>query len=135
MNDAAEASQTDFVKWLAGREQASLEEVSHFLQTEQNPQAVVNRLVEQGVIVETTEKGQTWYQVRFAARRRRQVPAVLGQALDHSEQVAARESDAAQPMKPILSLRPRESRAQVEQAPSWPGLGPRLHLFCFSIVL
>src|SRR5260370_17191580 len=105
MNDAAEASQTDFVKWLAGREQASLEEVSHFLQTEQNPQAVVNRLVEQGVIVETTEKGQTWYQVRFAARRRRQVPAVLGQALDDSEKLAASERAAPQPIDHSLCLR------------------------------
>src|SRR5258708_25714352 len=94
MNDTAETSQTDFVKWLAGREQASLEEVSHFLQTEQNPQAVVNRLEEQGGIVETTEKGQTGYQVRFAARRRRQRPAVLGQARAACEHVAAADNTA-----------------------------------------
>jgi len=131
MNDTAETSQTDFVKWLAGREQASLEEVSHFLQTEQNPQAVVNRLVEQGVIVETTEKGQTWYQVRFAARRRRQVPAVLGQALDDSEQVAARERDAAQRMKQWMWLRRMKALAQGEEARSWLGLSPLLLLFLF----
>src|SRR5260370_30053196 len=114
MNDTAETSQTDFVKWLAGREQASLEEVSHFLQTEQNPQAVVNRLVEQGVIVETTEKGQTWYQVRFAARRRRQVPAVVGPALDDSEQMAARDRDAPQQMKQSMWLRLIEALGQGE---------------------
>src|SRR5260370_2794044 len=105
INDTAETSQTDFVKWLAGREQASLEEVSHFLQTEQNPQAVVNRLVEQGVIVETTEKGQTWYQVRFAARRRRQVPAVLGHALDDFEQGGTRGRDPALSIKQWLALK------------------------------
>src|SRR5260370_11707265 len=46
MNDTAETSQTDFVKWLAGREQASLEEESHFLQPEHTPQPVVTKLLE-----------------------------------------------------------------------------------------
>jgi hypothetical protein len=48
MDEAAEDAHTDVIKWLVGREYASLVEVANFLQTEQNPQSLVNRLVEQG---------------------------------------------------------------------------------------
>ena len=131
MHDDAEDAQTDVIKWLAGREYAGLEELTDFLQTEQHPQSLVNRLVEQEVIVETREKGQTRYQVHFAARRRRQVPAALGQALDDSEQVAARERGAAQRMQQWMWLRRMKALAQGEEARSWLGMSPLLLLFLF----
>jgi hypothetical protein len=44
---------------LAGRKQASVEEVASFLdQTEQASQAILNRQVAQGVLSEAREKGQ-----------------------------------------------------------------------------
>ena len=90
-----EPTEMDFVSWLAGREQATLEEVSHFLQTEQNPQAIVNRLVERGFVSEYRENRQTVYRVHFAARRRRQVPSALWQTLGPTEQIAVQEREVA----------------------------------------
>jgi len=131
MNDTAEDAQTDVIKWLAGREHASMEEVTDFLQTQQNPQALVNRLVKQGVIVETRENGQTVYEAHFAARRRRQIPSALGQPLDDSEKVAARERGAAQRTKQWMWLRRMKELAQGEVARSWLSLSPLFLLFLF----
>ena len=76
---------------LAGRKQASVEEVASFLdQTEQASQAILNRLVAQGVLSEAREKGQKLYHVHFAAKRRRQA---IWQALDDPGEMAARKHD------------------------------------------
>jgi hypothetical protein len=128
-DDVAETDHTDLVKWLAGRERASLEEVRHFLQAEPHPLDVVNSLVQQGMLLETTEQGQSWYRVHFVARRRRVVPAALGKALDDAEKVAARERDAAQRTKKWVRLRQFVDLLQGEAARSWLGLGPLLLLF------
>jgi hypothetical protein len=106
-----------------------LEEVRHFLQTELHPLDVVKSLVHQGILLETTEQGQSWYQVHFAARRRRAVPAVLEKALDDTEKVAAKERDAAQRMKKCMRLRQFFDLLQGEAACSWLSLSPLLLLF------
>ena len=72
MADIAETPDAAFVSWLAGREEASVEEAAHFLsQTEQATQTLLDRLVEQGVLLETREQGRPSYHVHFAARRKR----------------------------------------------------------------
>src|SRR6266487_2721827 len=72
--DLLETAETDdmtLVGWLAGREQASMQEVALYLgQTEQETQTLLNRLVEQGVLVETRNQGWISYHVHFAPRRR-----------------------------------------------------------------
>src|SRR6266516_2775988 len=51
---SSETPDMAFISWLAGREQASVEEAAHFLdQTEQVTQTLLIRLVEQGALVET----------------------------------------------------------------------------------
>src|SRR5438552_1967909 len=60
--DTPETADMALVSWLAGREQASVEEVADVLkQSEQATQTLLNRLVEQGVLLETWEHGQAWY--------------------------------------------------------------------------
>jgi hypothetical protein len=81
------------------------------------------------MLLETTEQGQSWYQVHFVARRRRAVPAALGKALDDTEQVAAREREAAQRTKKWVRLRQFFDLVQGEAARSWLSLGPLLLLF------
>jgi hypothetical protein len=81
------------------------------------------------MLLETTEQGQSWYQVHFVARRRRAVPAALGKALDDAEQVAAREREAAQRTKRWVRLRQFVDLLQGEAARSWLSLGPLLLLF------
>jgi amino acid permease len=125
----AETDQTDFIKWLAGRERANMEEVHHFLQTEPHPQAVVKSLVQQGILLEVTEQGQSWYQVHFAARRRRAVPLILADPLDASSPAAARERDAVQRMKRWMWLRQIKALALRETTRSWLSLSPLLLLF------
>jgi hypothetical protein len=126
---APETADMTLVSWLASQEQASFEEMRHFLKTEQNPQAVVNRLIEQGTLVETTKEGQLLYRVHFAARRRRQVPTALSQALDTSEQGAAQTSDADRQRQQRRWLVQVKELVQGEQARSWLGLSPLLLIF------
>jgi amino acid permease len=127
--DAPETADMALVSWLASQEQASMEEMHRFLQTEQNPQAVVDRLVEQGTLVETRKEGQVLYQVHFAARRRRQVPTALWQALATPEQEASQTSDADRQMQRGRWLLQLKKLVQGEQARSWLGLSPLLLIF------
>ena len=100
MAETPETPDMTVVSWLAGREQASVEEVADVLeQSEQATQTVLNRLVEQGVLLETREHGQAWYHVHFAARRRRQATRAIWQALDDAGKVATRKRDAVQRMQ------------------------------------
>jgi len=127
--DAPETADITLVSWLASQEQASMEEMRRFHHTEQNPQAVVDRLVEQGTLVETRKEGQALYQVHFAARRRRQVPTALWQALDTSEQETSQTSDEGHQMQQRRWLLHVKELTQGEQARSWLGLSPLLFIF------
>src|SRR5439155_10138388 len=129
LTEAPETADMTLVSWLASQEQASMEEVRRFLKTEQNPQAVVDRLVEKGILVETMKEGQAMYQVHFAARRRRQVPTALWQALDTSEQGAAQTRDTDRQMQRGRWLLQVKKLVQGEQARSWLGLSPLLFIF------
>src|SRR6266568_8404384 len=133
MAEIAETPDMTVVSWLAGREQASVEEVADVLeQSEQATQTVLNRLVEQGVLLETREHGQAWYHVHFAARRRRQATRAIWQALDDAGKVATRKRDAVQRMQKGIGIR-RLGRVkelvQGEYARSWLGLSPLLLIF------
>jgi predicted transcriptional regulator len=124
-----EPTEMDFVSWLAGRKHATLEEVTHFLQTQQNPQEVVNRLVERGFVSEYRENRQTVYRVHFAARRRRQVPSALWQTLDPAEQTIVQEREAAQRVKRRMWLSQVKALLQGEGARSWLALSPLFLIF------
>src|SRR6266571_9387847 len=133
MAETAQTPDMTVVSWLAGREQASVEEVADVLeQSEQATQTVLNRLVEQGVLLETREHGQAWYHVHFAARRRRQATRAIWQALDDAGKVATRKRDAVQRMQKGIGIR-RLGRVkelvQGEYARSWLGLSPLLLIF------
>src|SRR5207244_12878192 len=94
------------VGWLAGREQASMQEVARYLeQTEQETQALLNRLVEQGVLVETRNQGWISYHIHFAPRRRRQATPAIWQALDTPEMVGPHKRDEAQDVKKQMRLK------------------------------
>jgi amino acid permease/predicted transcriptional regulator len=133
MAETAETPDMTVVSWLAGREQASVEEVADVLeQSEQATQTVLNRLVEQGVLLETREHGQAWYHVHFAARRRRQATRAIWQALDDSGKVATRKRDAVQRMQKgrrIRRLGRLKELVQGEYARSWLGLSPLFLIF------
>src|SRR5439155_583272 len=95
-----------FISWLAGREQASVEEAAHFLnQTEQVTQTRLIRLVEQGVLVETREHGQALYHLHFVARRRRQATSDIWRLLDEPGEVATHKREAAQRMNRGMRLK------------------------------
>jgi amino acid permease len=118
------------ISWLAGREQASVEEVAVFLeQSEQATQIVLNRLVEQGVLLETREHGHGWYHVHFAARRRRQATSDIWQELDDAGEVATRKRDAAKGMQKGMWLKRIKDLVQGEYARSWLGLSPLILIF------
>jgi amino acid permease len=130
MAETPETTDMTLVGWLAGREQASVGEVADFLeQSEQAAQAVLNRLVEQGVLLETRGHGQTWYHVHFAPRRRRQATRAIWQTLDDSGEVATRKSDAAQGMQKGMRLKRMKELVQGEYARSWLGLSPLILIF------
>src|SRR2546428_3984322 len=95
--ETADTHAMTLVGWLAGRERASVEEAAHFLeQTEQASQMALSRLVEQGVLLETREEGEAFYQVHFAARRRRQATTAIWQALDGPGEMAVHKRNATQ---------------------------------------
>src|SRR5947209_1274470 len=97
---SSETPDMAFISWLAGREQASVEEAAHFLnQTEQVTQTLLIRLVEQGALVETREHGQALYHLHFVARRRRQATSDIWRSLDEPGEVATHKREAAQRMK------------------------------------
>ncbi len=128
--ETADTHDMTLVGWLAGRERASVEEAAHFLeQTEQAAQMVLSRLVEQGVLLETREEGEAFYQVHFAARRRRQATTAIWQALDGPGEVAVHKRNAAQSMKKGMWLSRMKELAQGEQARSWLALSPLLLIF------
>jgi amino acid permease/predicted transcriptional regulator len=130
MAETPETPDMTLVSWLAGREQASVEEVADVLeQSEQATQTVLNRLVEQGVLLETREHGQAWYHVHFAPRRRRQATRAIWQTLDDSGEVATRKRDAVQRMQKGMRLGRMKAVAQGEYARSWLGLSPLLLIF------
>src|SRR3989440_3837272 len=105
LQETADTQDMTLVGWLAGRERASVEEVAHFLeQTEQASQMVLSRLVEQGVLLETREAGEAFYQVHFAARRRRQATTAIWQALEGHGGVAVHHRVAAQSMQKGMRL-------------------------------
>src|SRR5205823_7846955 len=126
--ETADTHDMTLVGWLAGRERASVEEAAHFLeQTEQASQMALSRLVEQGVLVETREEGEAFYQVHFAARRRRQATTAIWQALDGPGEVAVHQRNTAQSMGKgmrIWRLSRMKAWVQGEQARSWLALSP-----------
>ena len=128
--ETADTQDMTLIGWLAGRERASVEEATHFLeQTEQASQMVLSRLVEQGVLLETREEGEAFYQVHFAARRRRQATTAIWQALDGPGEVAVHQRNATQSMKKGMRLSRMKELVQGEQARSWLALGPLLLIF------
>jgi len=128
--ETADTHAMTLVGWLAGRERASVEEVAHFLeQTEQASQMVLSRLMEQGVLLETREEGEAFYQVHFAARRRRQATTAIWRALDGPGEVAVHKRNAAQSMKKGMRLSRMKEWVQGEQARSWLALGPLFLIF------
>src|SRR5256884_281575 len=131
--DVLEAAETDdmtLVGWLAGREPASMQEVAHYLgQTEQETQTLLNRLVEQGVLVETRNQGWISYHVHFAAKRRRQATQAIWQALDTPELVDPHKRDVAQNVKKQMRLKRMKELVQGESARSWLAITPLLFIF------
>jgi Tryptophan/tyrosine permease family len=128
--ETADTQDMTLVGWLAGRERASVEEAAHFLeQTEQASQMVLSRLVEQGVLWETREEGEAFYQVHFAARRRRQATTAIWQALDGPGEVAVHKRNAAQSMKKGMRISRMKELVQAEQTRSWLALSPLLLIF------
>jgi hypothetical protein len=128
--ETADTQDMTLIGWLAGRERASVEEAAHFLeQTEQASQMVLSRLVEQGVLLETRKEGEAFYQVHFAARRRRQATTAIWQALDGPGEVAVHQRNAAQSMQKGMRLSRIKALVQAEQARSWLALGPLLLIF------
>ncbi|HYX51319.1 MAG TPA: hypothetical protein VE843_16350, partial [Ktedonobacteraceae bacterium] len=121
------------VSWLTEREQASVKEAADVLeQSTQATQTVLNRLVEQGVLLETSEHGQALYHMHFAPRRRRQATDAIWQALDDSREVGTHKSDAVQSKQRGTRIwRPGRVKAVVqgEFARSWLGLTPLLVIF------
>jgi amino acid permease len=133
MADTPETPDMAFISWLAGREQASVEEVADVLeQSEQAAQTVLNRLVAQGVLLETREQGRTSYHVHLTARRKRQATTAIWLALASPEKVATRKQDTAQSMKKRMWLSRMKELMQGEQARSWLALSPLLLIFLLA---
>jgi len=127
---SSETPDMAFISWLAGREQASVEEAAHFLdQTEQVTQTLLIRLVEQGALVETREHGQALYHLHFVARRRRQATSDIWRSLDEPGEVATHKREAAQRMNRGMRLKRMKELVQGEYARSWLGLSPLLLIF------
>jgi amino acid permease len=120
-----DTSDTDLFGWLADREQASVEEVSDFLgQNKREIEAVLNNLVKQGVLLETRVQGRTFYQVHFAARRRRKATKAIWRALDDAGEVASRKHDPVRLAKKGTRLRGIKELALGNYGRFWLGLSP-----------
>jgi len=118
------------IGWLTSRERASVEEVAHFLdQNEQESQAVLKELVERGVLLESSEQGGTWYQVHFAARRKHQATRAIWQALDDSGEVTSRKQDTIRLAKKGILLRGTKELMQGDYSRFWLGLIPLILIF------
>jgi amino acid permease len=118
------------IGWLTGRERANVEEVAHFLdQSEQESRTVLNELVERGVLLENSEQGGTWYQVHFAARRKRQATRAVWQALDDSGEVTSRKHDTIRMAKKGILLRGTKELMQGNYSRFWLGLIPLILIF------
>jgi hypothetical protein len=127
MTDSAD---TAFIGWLAGREQTTVEEVAHFLeQSVQESQAVLNDLVQQGVLLEATEQGRTFYCVHFAAKRQRKALTSIWQALDDSAEMAGRSHDTVRLAKKGILLRGTKELVQGDSGRFWLGLFPLILIF------
>jgi len=127
MTDSAD---TAFIGWLTGREQTSVEEVARFLeQSEQESQAVLNALVEQGVLLETREQGRAFYRVHFAARRKREALPSIWQALDDSGEAAGRSRDTVRLAKKGILLRGTKELVHGNYGRFWLGLSPLILVF------
>jgi amino acid permease len=136
MADPPETADMDFISWLAGREQASLKETAQFLdQTEQATQTLLNRLVEQGVLVETREHGQTLYHLHFVARRRRQATSDIWRILDEAGDAATHKREATERMNRGMWLKHMKELVQEEQIRSWLALSPLLLIFLLAELL
>ena len=127
-----ETADLAFVHWLAGREEASAEEVMHYFQGAHNSQAIVARLIEQGMVMEGEEDDQVIYKLHFMARRQRHIPAQLKQLLDESEQEADEERALARQTRWKLWWKQMQIRLQGEKARSWLGLTPLLLIFLLA---
>jgi amino acid permease len=131
--DLLETADTDdmiLIGWLAGRERTSVQETAHYLgQTEQETQTLLNRLVEQGVLLETREQGRISYHVHFAPRRRRQATPAIWEALDTPEMMALHKRDVAQNVKKQMRLKRVKELVQGESARSWLAITPMLLIF------
>jgi predicted transcriptional regulator len=128
--DMTDSAETAFIGWLTGREQTNVEEVAHFLeQAKQASQEVLNNLVEQGVLLETTEQGRARYRVHFAARRKRQATTAVWQALDDSGEMAGRSHETVHLAKKGRLLRGTKELVQGNYGRFWLGLSPLLLIF------
>jgi amino acid permease len=131
--DVLETVDTDdmaLIGWLAGREQASVQEVAQYLgQTEQVTRTLLNGLVEQGVLLETREQGWVSYRVHFAPRRRRRATPAIWQALDTPEMAAPHKRDGARNVKQQMRLQRVKALVQGESARSWLAISPLLLIF------
>jgi hypothetical protein len=107
-----------------------VEEVARFLeQSEQESQAVLNALVEQGVLLETREQGRTFYRVHFAARRKREALPSIWQALDDSGEAAGRSRDTVRLAKKGILLRGTKELVHGNYGRFWLGLSPLILVF------
>lgn len=71
------------VNWLMRQQTVRLPEVAAFLeQDEATSQSALAALIEKGFVREMKVRGETCYRVRLAAKRRREVPLDVWQALD-----------------------------------------------------
>lgn len=69
-------------KWLLRQRQVSLDEVVEFLeQDEQQAQQCLEEMLDRGFVREVPIGGTTYYRVRLAPTRRREIPLDIWQAL------------------------------------------------------
>jgi predicted transcriptional regulator len=69
--------------WMLREQHVALAEVAHFLQQDESQaRAVLNDLVERGLVREIEMHGATHYRVRLAPKRGRKLPLNLWQALE-----------------------------------------------------
>jgi amino acid permease len=128
--EMTDSTDTAFIAWLADRQQASVEEIAHFLdQNVQESQGLLDSLVEQGVLVETNKQGPRLYQVHFAARRRREATPGIWQALDEAGEVVSPKHGPIRLAKKSMRLRGMKELAQGDSSRFWLGLSPLILIF------
>ncbi len=128
--EMTDSTDTTLIGWLSARRRVSIEEVAHFLdQSQEESKAVLNDLVKQGVLLETREQGQTWYQIHFVARRKRQATAAIWQALDDFGEVASREYDTIRLAKKGRLLRGTKELVQGNYGRFWLAFSPLILIF------